>query len=85
MLENFVVAEVLKRADWAGTDSSAYHYRQRAGDEEAAGQRRRAVQGRGRRVHVCADDPARRAPMGCAREWPMGVIPREKGTAVSLR
>ena len=29
MLENFVVAEVLKHADWAATDSSAYHYRQR--------------------------------------------------------
>lgn len=29
VLENFVVAEVLKHADWAATDSSAYHYRQR--------------------------------------------------------
>lgn len=28
-LENFVVTEVLKHADWATTDSSAYHYRQR--------------------------------------------------------
>jgi hypothetical protein len=31
-LENFVVIEVLKHADWAGTDALAYHYRQR--DEE---------------------------------------------------
>lgn len=29
VLENFVVTEVLKHADWATTDSSAYHYRQR--------------------------------------------------------
>jgi uncharacterized protein len=29
VLENFVVTEVLKHADWAGTDSSAYHYRRR--------------------------------------------------------
>jgi predicted AAA+ superfamily ATPase len=29
VLENFVVTEVLKHADWAATDSSAYHYRQR--------------------------------------------------------
>ena len=29
VLENFVVAEVLKHADWAATDSSAYHYRRR--------------------------------------------------------
>lgn len=29
VLENFVVAEVLKHADWAATDSSPYHYRQR--------------------------------------------------------
>jgi predicted AAA+ superfamily ATPase len=29
VLENFVVLEVLKHADWAAVDSSAYHYRQR--------------------------------------------------------
>jgi predicted AAA+ superfamily ATPase len=29
VLENFVVLEVLKHADWAAADSSAYHYRQR--------------------------------------------------------
>jgi uncharacterized protein len=29
VLENFVVAEVLKHAGWAATDSSAYHYRRR--------------------------------------------------------
>ena len=29
VLENFVVTEVLKHADWAATDSSAYHYRRR--------------------------------------------------------
>jgi predicted AAA+ superfamily ATPase len=29
VLENFVVVEVLKHADWAAADSSAYHYRQR--------------------------------------------------------
>lgn len=29
VLENFVVTEVLKHADWAAADSSAYHYRQR--------------------------------------------------------
>ncbi len=32
VLENFVVTEVLKHADWAETDASAYHYRRR--DEE---------------------------------------------------
>jgi predicted AAA+ superfamily ATPase len=30
VLENFVVTELLKHADWAGTDTRAYHYRQRA-------------------------------------------------------
>jgi len=29
VLENFVVIEVLKHADWARTDTRAYHYRQR--------------------------------------------------------
>lgn len=29
VLENFVVTEVLKHADWAGIDTTAYHYRQR--------------------------------------------------------
>jgi predicted AAA+ superfamily ATPase len=29
VLENFVVLEVLKHADWAAVDASAYHYRQR--------------------------------------------------------
>lgn len=29
VLENFVVTEVLKHADWAATDTRAYHYRQR--------------------------------------------------------
>jgi predicted AAA+ superfamily ATPase len=29
VLENFVVTEVLKHADWAVTDTSAFHYRQR--------------------------------------------------------
>jgi uncharacterized protein len=29
VLENFVVIEVLKHADWARTDARAYHYRQR--------------------------------------------------------
>jgi len=29
VLENFVVIEVLKHADWAGVDTTAYHYRQR--------------------------------------------------------
>lgn len=29
VLENFVITEVLKHADWAATDTSAYHYRQR--------------------------------------------------------
>ena len=29
LLENFVVVEVLKHADWARTSASAYHYRQR--------------------------------------------------------
>jgi len=32
VLENFAVTEVLKHADWAGIDTTAYHYRQR--DEE---------------------------------------------------
>lgn len=32
VLENFAVIEVLKHADWARTDTRAYHYRQR--DEE---------------------------------------------------
>lgn len=31
-LENFVVTEVLKHSDWAQTDATAHHYRQR--DEE---------------------------------------------------
>lgn len=30
MLENFVVTELLKHADWATTNTRAYHYRQRA-------------------------------------------------------
>jgi predicted AAA+ superfamily ATPase len=30
VLENFVVTELLKHADWARTDTRAYHYRQRA-------------------------------------------------------
>ena len=29
LLENFVVTEVLKHADWAQTDTTAHHYRQR--------------------------------------------------------
>jgi uncharacterized protein len=29
VLENFAVTEVLKHADWAGIDATAYHYRQR--------------------------------------------------------
>ena len=29
VIENFVVTEVLKHADWAGIDTTAYHYRQR--------------------------------------------------------
>jgi uncharacterized protein len=30
VLESFAVTEVLKHADWAATDTTAYHYRQRA-------------------------------------------------------
>ena len=30
VLENFVVTELLKHADWAGTATRSYHYRQRA-------------------------------------------------------
>ncbi len=37
VLENFVVAEVLKHADWAATDSSAYHYRQREDEVDLRG------------------------------------------------
>ncbi len=32
VLENFVVTELLKHADWAETNTRAYHYRQRAGE-----------------------------------------------------
>jgi predicted AAA+ superfamily ATPase len=32
VLENFAVTEVLKHADWAGIDTTAYHYRQREGE-----------------------------------------------------
>jgi hypothetical protein len=36
VLENFAATEVLKHAEWATTDTTAYHYRQR---EEEIGER----------------------------------------------
>jgi hypothetical protein len=36
-LENFVVTEVLKHADWSQIDTTAYHYRQREEEIDLVG------------------------------------------------